>query len=160
MKENVLEVLFYLYKNYLDINANWDDSKTEEIVEELEELGYSRTKIAQAFHWLEQLKSDRYESYSISNWETPSNRVFIEDECQKLSTQSRGLITFLEQINILKPKTREIVITQAMSLDNETIQLEQLKWIILMVLCHQPKERQQLDLLGDIVLASDAEHIH
>jgi len=160
MKENVLEVLFYLYRNYLDIDCNWDTSKTGEIVEDLEDRGFSRSKIAQAFLWLEQLKSDKCEPYCVSDRDGPSNRVFRDDECQKLSTESRGLITFLEQINILNPKTREIVITQATALDGEMIQLEQLKWIILMVLCSQPKERQQLDLLGDIVLASAAQHLH
>ena len=160
MKENVLEVLFYLYKYYLNIDTDWDNNQQDDIVEELEEQGFNRSKIAKAFRWVEQLKSDKYEVYCQSDWNHNANRVFLDDECQKLSKPSRGLITFLEQINILKPKTREVVIAQAMALDDEVIKLEHLKWIILMVLSHHPQERAQLDLLGDFVLADAAEYLH
>ena len=156
-EENVLEVLFYLYKNYLDMEANWDNDQQNDIVLELEDKGFERSKIDKAFEWLERLKcKENLLEFKGEN----SIRVYQEDECHKLSIESRGLIVFLEQIQILKPKIREIVIQQAMMLDSDIIQVEQTKWIILMVLCHQPEQKQQLALLGDCVLASAAEYMH
>ena len=61
---------------------------------------------------------------------------------------------FLEQINVLDATTREMVIDRLMEIDNQEFCLEDLKWIILMVLFNVPgKEKayaQMENLLFDV----------
>ncbi|MEZ5671400.1 MAG: DUF494 family protein [Thiotrichaceae bacterium] len=58
---------------------------------------------------------------------------------------------FLEQANILDPQTRELVIDRVMALDTEEFTLEQLKWVVLMVLFNQPGQESSLAWMEDLV---------
>ena len=56
----------------------------------------------------------------------------------KLGVECRGFLLFLEQIGVLSVETREIVIERLMELDNPEIELDDLKWVVLMVLFNVP----------------------
>ncbi len=45
-----------------------------------------------------------------------------------------GILLFLEQIQVLNLETREMVIERVLALDTAEFDLEDLKWVILMVL--------------------------
>ncbi len=45
-----------------------------------------------------------------------------------------GVLLFLEQIQVLNLETREMVIERVLALDTAEFELEDLKWVILMVL--------------------------
>ncbi|HAO24765.1 MAG TPA: hypothetical protein DCQ49_06630, partial [Methylophaga sp.] len=64
-------------------------------------------------------------------------RVFSESEIERLDIQCRGYLLFLEQVGVLDVETREVVIERVLALDSEEIDLEQLKWVVLMVLFYQ-----------------------
>jgi hypothetical protein len=49
-----------------------------------------------------------------------------------------GLLLSLERGGILSPTRREIVIERLLALDTEELSLEQVKWVVLMVLSSQP----------------------
>ena len=54
-----------------------------------------------------------------------------------LDTQCRGFITYLEYVGVLNAQNRELVIDRLMALaDDEaaTAELEQVKWVVMMVL--------------------------
>ncbi len=70
--------------------------------------------------------------------EQQSFRIYSDEECGKLDTECRGFLLFLEQMGVLDHATREMVIDRVMALDSEEVDLEQLKWVILMVLFNQP----------------------
>ena len=55
-----------------------------------------------------------------------------------LDVEARGFIMFLEQINVLDTITREMVIDRVMEIDSKEFCLEDLKWVILMVLFNVP----------------------
>ena len=54
------------------------------------------------------------------------------------STSRRGFLLFLEQHGILDADQRELVLDRAMALDQEELELDDLKWVVLMVLFNQP----------------------
>ena len=55
-------------------------------------------------------------------------------ECAKLDAGCRGLVMHLENIGVLDPVLRELVMDRAMAAAGRTLSLDQLKLIVLMVL--------------------------
>jgi len=81
-------------------------------------------------------------------------RIFSERECERLDTESRGFLLFLEQMGILQPDARERVIERAMALETEDFDISQLKWVILMVLFNQPGAEAAYAWMEDLVFES------
>ena len=69
------------------------------------------------------------------------------------------LLLQLEQRGVLDPYTRELVIDRVMALDADEIDLEQLRWIILMVLFNQPGQEHAYNALEDVVFGERQEHL-
>ena len=79
---------------------------------------------------------------------------------EKISPDSRGLILFLEQMEVLKPAMRELVIDRIMALETEEIDHEGVKWVILMVLFNQPGYEAAYTWLEDFVFDEGNSHKH
>ncbi len=71
-------------------------------------------------------------------------RIFNSVELSRLDTACRGYLIYLEQIGILSPLQREIVIDRLMALDAGEIDVEQVKWVTLMVLFSQAEAGKRL----------------
>jgi Smg protein len=67
---------------------------------------------------------------------------------------------FLEQTGVLTPASRELVIDRVMALDDEHLDLEQLKWIILMVLFNLPGEEAAYTWLEGMVMEDSSRYLH
>ena len=67
-----------------------------------------------------------------SKAQSHSTRIFTEDERRKISGESLGLIVFLTQANILNTAQRELVLDLAMNLSQLKINIEEMRWIVLM----------------------------
>src|SRR3546814_12645910 len=65
-------------------------------------------------------------------------RVYFGPELDKLDVECRGFLLVLEQHGILDPAQRELVLDRAMALDQDELDLDDLKWVVLMVLFNQP----------------------
>ncbi len=65
-------------------------------------------------------------------------RIYTQKEKIHLDVSCRGFLLFLEQIQVLNPETREMVIDRIMNSGNTDFNLEDLKWIVLMVLFNTP----------------------
>ena len=65
-------------------------------------------------------------------------RIYTDEESKRLDADSRGFLLFLEQIQVLNLETREMVIERIMALDTSEFDLEDLKWVVLMVLFNIP----------------------
>ncbi len=135
MKENVLDVLMYLFENYMSDDIEFDTDE-ESLRVELQEAGFQSIEISKAFEWLEGLVAlqDFPEKLPLVN--TSSLRVYTAEEADKLDLDARGFLMFLEQTGVLDHNTREMVIDRVMALDEDEIDIEQLKWVTLMVLFH------------------------
>lgn len=149
MKENVLDVLMYLFENYLYDESDLEPDQ-ETLKVELLEAGFPRTEVNKAFEWLAVLAAQR-QAPALTLQAERSIRVFSGKEISKLDTECRGFLMFLEQSGILTPANRELVIDRVMALETEEIDLEQLKWIILMVLFNQPGQEAAYAWMEDLV---------
>ena len=64
--------------------------------------------------------------------------MFFGPELDKLDVESRGFLMFLEQHGVLDADQRELVLDRALALDQDELDLDDLKWVVLMVLFNQP----------------------
>ncbi|MDD5033840.1 MAG: DUF494 domain-containing protein [Methylococcaceae bacterium] len=155
MKENVFDVLIYLFENYMDDETDLTPDP-DAIRTELLEAGFPQREVNKAFDWLESLSEQK----PIKSASTPAFRIFSSQECAKLDTDCRGLLMFLEQSAILAPASRELVIDRVMALQEEAISLENLKWIVLMVLFSQPNEEIAFARMENLVYESLPSYLH
>ena len=159
MKENMFDVLMYLFENYYMEDEVQQTPDRELLQTELLEAGFPATEINQAFDWLEGLANQN--NLRIQDAQTTSAiRVFSVEECDRLDVESRGFIMFLEQIGILTAPSREHVIDRAMALDTDDFDIGQLKWVVLMVLFNQPGEEAAYAWMEDLVFDSLSDRLH
>jgi Smg protein len=146
MKEDIFDVLIYLFENYLDNDSdNYPD--TDLIASELLDAGFQQPDVNKAFDWLESLADIE----AITTVVSSSFRVFSSQEIEVLDLECRDFLMFLEHSGILTPANREIAIDRAMALKDEEITLDRLKWIVLMVLLSQPGDSTAFSRMEDIV---------
>ncbi len=152
MKENMFDVLMYLFEHYyMDEETDLSPDR-ESLHSELVEAGFPSPEINQAFEWLEGLAVQEHEIQSPQT--KNAIRLFSDLECERLDTESRGFLLFLEQMGILPPESRERVIERAMALDTDDFDIDQLKWVILMVLFNQPGAEAAYAWMEDLVFDS------
>jgi Smg protein len=137
MKESVLDILIYLFENYFDADLDSaPEPDRDTLKDELERAGFSEREVDRALEWLEQLSADPQRAGSVP---TPrAMRIFDPSEQARLDTDCRGYILYLENIGILNASQRELVIDRLLALDARQIDIEQVKWVVLMVLFSQP----------------------
>lgn len=156
MKENIFDVLMYLFENYMEDEIEMlPDTDTVRV--ELLEAGFEQLEVSKAFDWLESLS---LEGTTIKPMLAPAFRIFCQQEIAKLDIECRNLILYLEHNGILNSASREIVIDRVMALENEEISLEKLKWIVLMVLLSQPDEQLAFSRMEDIVYNLSPTYLH
>jgi Smg protein len=155
MKENIFDVLMYLFENYMEDEVEMlPDSDIVRV--ELLDAGFEQLEVNKAFDWLESLSLQRIIKPSAA----PAFRIFCHQEKARLDIECRNLLLFLEHSGILNAANREIVIDRAMALENEEISMEKLKWIVLMVLLSQPDEEIAFSRMEDIVYGLIPTYLH
>lgn len=151
MKETVFDVLMYLFDNYFEeyyeISSDQDSLKFE-----LKQAGFGDTPVDKAFDWLDGLAAQKDLIQSDSLAENTTLRMFNDREMEKLNTECRGFILFLEQTGVLDAFDREVVIDRIMALEAGEVDLQQLKWVALMVLLNQPDKEAAFTWMEDIVM--------
>jgi Smg protein len=80
MKENVLDVLMYLFENYFYDEPD-EEPDRESMEENLHEAGFSNGEIDKAFEWLDGLAEQRFQPEFGGSRQ--AIRVFIESEARR-----------------------------------------------------------------------------
>lgn len=155
----MFEVLMYLFENYMDgsvsLNADQDT-----IVSELEQAGFLRSEIGRALDWLDGLNRVQ-ETVQSGPQSTPhAMRHYAPEEYERLGIDGMGFLLYLEQLSILDPMTREIVVDRIMALDHREVDLGGIKWVVLIALFNQPDKKSALSLLQDMILSDAFDILH
>ncbi len=152
MKENVLDVLMYLFENYMVEEPEFEkDHQT--LTAELFQAGFEHRDINKAFDWLQDLSEMCDPAFpppmSIGR---KSIRHYAAEETRRLNAETRGFLLSLEQSGVLDAPTREVVIDRVMALEVDEIDLNHIKWVTMMVLCNQPGQEDMYVWMEDVVL--------
>ena len=154
----MLDILIYLFENY--VNGDNDiapEPDRASLTSELSQAGFADRDIEDAFQWLESLAQLSATVHEPSS----ALRVFSEYECARLNTECRGYLQHLENLGILNPLQREWVIDRLLAVTREDIDIEEVKWVVLIVLFSQPDAAMAYSRMEDLVLAEqDEQAVH
>jgi Smg protein len=147
MTDSVLDVLLYLFETYAEQEQDADQGVLRD---ELLQAGFGEPEVDTALDWLEGLSTEHGEPFSNVPGER-SVRIFNSVEVDRLDVDCRGYLVYLEQIGILTALQRELVIDRLMALGPGVIDVEQVKWVVLMVLFSQPGQETAFARMEDLV---------
>jgi Smg protein len=158
MKENVLDLLMYLFENYIYEEPDSTPDR-ESLSDSLEEAGFSSSEIERAFAWLDGLAEQRNLPDLGGHGSNPI-RIFNPEESRRLDVDARGFILYLENAGVLDPARREQVIDRLTALDADEIDMEDVKWVVLMVLFNQPGQEANYAWMEDLMFDEEGEFRH
>ena len=144
---NVLKVLIYVYDHYMLADPA-DVPERQHMLEDLQKRGFSLTEVVHAMEWLSALVGDQRtspgppESLAQDRQDREALRVFADGELSRLSPDCRAFLMLLDRQHVLTSQQREVVIERALALDIAEVEVEQLKWVVLLVLSSQPGQEQ------------------
>lgn len=158
MNENVVEILIYLYENYMD-SDQVVPADQDAIHDDLLEAGFQDLEIEKAFQWMDELVL-RQGDQTYPRHAEHSIRIFCAEEMARLDRDSRGFLMYLEQNQILDPVSRELVLDRAMALEGNEVGIDELKWVALMVLINHPGSESAFAQMENLVYNDLPAYIH
>ncbi|MEO6080926.1 MAG: DUF494 domain-containing protein [Steroidobacteraceae bacterium] len=168
MNGTVLDILLYVFDRYMFDEAP-EVPEREALARDLESAGFAEANVERALDWLADLAGERSRAPLLPAAPQDSDgaprtrgslRVYSPMELTRLSVDCRGLLLSLEEADILSPTQRELVIDRLLALDVEDLNLEQVRWIVLMVLSSQPGQEQACARMETLVFDPDTSAAH
>ena len=158
MNENMVDVLIYLYENYMD-GEQQPPVEQSDLEDELSQAGFSQGEIDKALRWLDELAL----GVEAAHDHAPTRgaiRVYSAAECEKLDLEARGMLMSLEHSGILDPVSRELVIDRLLAIDHPQVLVEEVKWVALLVLMNRPGREEAFDQLEEMLYADEPVYLH
>ena len=156
MDNTVFDILIYVFDRYM-LEELPAAPERESLARDLESAGFGGASVERALDWLADLADERERPNLRA---TGTVRIFAPEELMRLDAQCRGLLISLEAAGILSPSQREIVIDRLLALDTEEPDLEQVRWVVLMVLSSQPGQELAYARMEDLVFDDSLRNPH
>jgi Smg protein len=125
------DIFVYLFENCQRTDLAHDN---ELIAKKLSAAGFEDSDISEALSWLAGVVHAPHRSTAPFPGSARAMRAYAPKECAKLDAECRGLVMHMENIGVLDPVLREVVVDRAMAASGRRLSLDQLKLIVLMVL--------------------------
>ena len=153
----------YIFENFIDDDhEQTDEPDVTALTTELGHAGFRQGEITKAFEWLEDLsvlcEHDDY-PHTINNV-VSSTRIYSEQEKQKIAMPAIGFLSRLEFYKIITPAVREVILDRAMALESGSIDLDQMKWVAMMVLYNQPGRETNYLWLENLLFDLEQDVLH
>ncbi len=160
MKETVLDLLMYLFENHMEEEPRLPaEPLRRELQKKLLTEGYDSDDISRAFSWLEGASDSPM--LAAANPPKPNSfRLYTDEEQAVLDMEARGFLLQLEEIGVLSTTTREAVIERALALDHPDMDLDDIKWVVMLVLFARPGEEAAFAWMEELVFAETTDLLH
>ena len=135
------DVLVYVFENCHQAEVAHE---ADRVAKKLSAAGFEDADISEALHWLAGVLTGPHAALADLPDSKRSFRAFAPRELAKLDAQCRGFMLTLEHAGILTPQTRELVLERSLAASGDTLTLEQLKLIVLMVMWNQQTPTSRL----------------
>jgi Smg protein len=138
MDNSVFDILIYVFDRY--VLDELPPSERSTLASDLTSAGFGQANVERALDWLVDLAE-------LQAHATPSTagsfRIYAQAELLRLDCSCRGLLALLEQRGILSAAQRELVIDRLMALESDDLDLDHVRWVVLMVLSSQSSQPGQ-----------------
>ena len=158
MKENAIDVLMFLFDNYLNLEEGMPTDEMT-LACELEEAGFEAKNISKAFDWLGELADIKQTDISVAPSSITAIRVYLPHEQQKLDIQCQGFLHQLENMGLINSISRETIIDRAMAIDCQTLSLSQFKRIVGLVVLNTSNQGELHAWIEDLIYDDETEAI-
>jgi Smg protein len=138
-------------------SGSGDAEEPAVLLAELADAGFSHAEIHKAFDWLDALAQARPAAAPARGGPV---RVYAGSELEKLDADTRGFLMFLEQHAILDAGQRELVVDRALALEQDAVDIDDLKWVVLMVLFDQPGSEAAYAWMQTQMFDDEPEPVH
>jgi Smg protein len=135
------DVLVYVFENCQQADLAFD---RERVAKKLSAAGFEDSDISEALHWLAGVARAPQSAGKPIPESRAAFRAFAPRELAKLDAACRGFLLTLEQSGILSAENREVVLERSLAAAGDSLTLEQLKLIVLMVLWNQKTPTSRL----------------
>jgi Smg protein len=135
------EILVFLFENCQQAELAYD---RERLARKLSAAGFEDSDITEALHWLAGMALTPCRAGKPLPDAHSSFRAYAPRELAKLDAECRGFLLTLEHCGVLSAETRELVLERALAASGNTLNLEQLKLVVLMVLWNRQTPTSRL----------------
>ena len=158
----MLDILIYLFENFYEQNESEFLVDRDDLLSELIQAGFAEAEIHKAITWIENLVELRNGGVQthLQVSSVSSMRIYTDAEQFYINTECRGFLLFLEHINVLNIETREMAIARLVELENTSLDLEDIKWVILMVLFNVPNGEKAYLQMEELMQAKALDYLH
>ncbi|MDH3646414.1 MAG: DUF494 domain-containing protein [Gammaproteobacteria bacterium] len=158
MKESVLDVLMYLFEAFADADTE-PEADRNVLRGELLRAGFEEPNVDKAFAWLDELNENDAPETGVP-YAANAVRVFSDSETARLGVDAVGYLMHLQHVVILSPSQLEIVMDRLMALGDTDIDMEQIKWIVLIVLYSQSDQHEEYARMENLVFEDNPASLH
>lgn len=152
----MFDILVFLFENYFD-SGSYPDSAT--LTRKLAMAGFADEDINETLNWLSELARHDIGDYPANLAENSSFRCYSAEEMEKIDTEGRGFIIFLEQTGIINPLQRELLIDRVLAMNENSSSIEKIKLIVLTELWIQNQLTDDA-ILEKLLIVSDSYYRH
>ena len=145
----------YLFESYFDAGSY---PEPEKLSRKLTAAGFEDEEISEALSWLSALQEQNPDSYPAS-LEHAGQRHFAELELQYIGDDARQFLLFAEQQHLISAVEREMIIDRSVALKQESLALDKLKLIMLMVLWNRHQDLDPL-LIEELLTPLHSAQLH
>ena len=151
----MFDILMFLFESYFYAGSYPDSDK---LSLKLSAAGFEDEDINRALDWLSGLKQLTQADYPVSiNNSGP--RHYAPLEIQRISGEARRFLAFWEQNKMITPVEREMIIDRAVVLGRESLPLDKVKLIALIVLWNQHEDLDPM-MVEDLMTPTDSGQLH
>jgi Smg protein len=147
----MIDILLYLFDQKLADDAAYAGSQVQ-IQQQLIAQGFAPYEINLALNWLKDLKEWCEVSHFRVMPQATSVRVWTSEELKKLTRATLEMLCRLEQQEVIDQWQREIIIDRAMAINTNSIDVEQIKWVTLIVLYYARLETKPMAWIEHVLL--------
>lgn len=148
----MFDVLVYLYEHYWRPDACPESGLLER---KLTALGFESDEISEALIWLDGLHALTQDALVAPC--DDSTRVLCDAELACLDPDALGFLQFLVSAGVLTPKLREVVLDRVSAVPRGSVELDDLKVMVLLVFWSLGEEPDALIL--DELCVDDADRV-
>ncbi|MBO1256810.1 DUF494 domain-containing protein [Alteromonas sp. 5E99-2] len=158
----MFDILMYLFESLVHSESEIRVDQ-DELTDELIRAGFHHDEIFKALNWLEKLAALQETSttpYLSKPITSGVHRIYTHDESLRLDVEAQGFMLFLEQAGVLDANTREMVVDRVMEIDASEFCLEDLKWVVLMVLFNVPGKENAYAQMEELLFEEPEGPLH
>ena len=151
----MFDILMFLFESYF-YAGNYPNS--DKLSLKLSAAGFEDEDIHRALDWLSGLKQLTQTDYPASiNLSGP--RCYADLEIKRISPEALRFLAFWEHNKMITPVEREMILDRAVALGRESLPLDKIKLIALLVLWNQHEELDPM-IVEDLLTPADSGRLH